>query len=103
MPTNLHAASSYVDAINAGDIEAALVHVAEDAEMVTPIGTKRGKVQIRGMLQMLAKLPAGEPMPPPTEESGEVVTRSRSPMGNARLTFQVADDLIRHIAIRLGE
>ena len=102
MSTDLEVASSYVNALGDKNLDAALALLSEDAQMASPMGLKTGKAQIRGLLEMISNMPGGSPPSAPTIENNAIVSRAKSAMGTATITFTIDSGLIKHINVALG-
>ncbi len=99
MSTEMETATVMVAALNAKDIEAALVHLTEDVELETPMGPRKGKSEARQMLNMMASM-GQSVMAAPLEEAGEIFSTSETPMGTIKVVFEFTGGAISAFRMR---
>ena len=98
MSKHLEIATAYTTAVKDGRLDDAIATLQPDALMDSPMGQKKGHDKIKSALGILRRL--GGDLPPPVEEDGVVLTRFRTPMGKAMMTFIFKDDLISEIRVK---
>jgi hypothetical protein len=101
MPSHLEIADSYVKAANAKDVEACLALLTENAIMDSPMGPKKGKAEIRGLLNFLLRM-MGDSIAAPTLIDGVPATQFNTPGGRARMTFHFEGELISQVKVQVG-
>ncbi len=93
---------SMLAALEAKDLDGALAYFTDDAVLESPMGPQQGKAKIRGMFDMMTKMPSGGGAPTVVEENGVVIARGKGPMGPVTMTFDFAGDLISRQAVKMG-